>query len=283
MLIAVHGAARPPAAAATSASSSMSPCGGECRVGRTLLRGGPSSPARGADPRRRQHRPIATNKPSTSAAARRPPIATPSAAQAAGAGRAPRRSISHAHRCPRRCAAASRSSNISIIFPRKEFREKESATAASRRHQRVGRIAGRSADRWRWVGAPLACARGFGASLVNMLNQDRGALDRRKRLTPPQRRRPDQRLQEFVPILEQIDALRDALYDCTERLFDTVNKSPADLRSGYHRFLQLGGSTATDFRRYLRGQPLPRYGNGASRGYGRLRLIVKTSSGQSKC
>ena len=102
----------------------MSPCGGECRVGRTLLRGGPSSPARGADPRRRQHRPIATNKPSTSAAARRPPIATPSAAQAAGAGRAPRRSISHAHRCPRRCAAASRSSNISIIFPRKEFREK---------------------------------------------------------------------------------------------------------------------------------------------------------------
>ena len=134
----------------------MSPCGGECRVGRTLLRGGPSSPARGADPRRRQHRPIATNKPSTSAAARRPPIATPSAAQAAGAGRAPRRSISHAHRCPRRCAAASRSSNISIIFPRKEFREKELATAASRRRQRVGRIAGRSADRWRWVGAPLA-------------------------------------------------------------------------------------------------------------------------------
>ena len=137
----------------------MSPCGGECRVGRTLLRGGPSSPARGADPRRRQHRPIATNKPSTSAAARRPPIATPSAAQAAGAGRAPRRSISHAHRCPRRCAAASRSSNISIIFPRKEFREKESATAASRRRQRVGRIAGRSADRRRWVGAPLVRAR----------------------------------------------------------------------------------------------------------------------------
>ena len=32
----------------------MSPCGGECRVGRTLLRGGPSSPARGADPRRQQ-------------------------------------------------------------------------------------------------------------------------------------------------------------------------------------------------------------------------------------
>ena len=84
---------------------------------------------------------------------------TPSAAQAAGAARAPRRSISHAHRCPRRCAAASRSSNISIIFPRKEFREKELATAASRRRQRVGQIAGRSADRRRWVGATLARAR----------------------------------------------------------------------------------------------------------------------------
>ena len=128
---------------------------------------------------RRQHRPIATNKPSTSAAARRPPIATPSAAQAAGAGRAPRRSISHAHRCPRRCAAASRSSNISIIFPRKRIsrlgnrrrrpaggasgsvgsRVAPLATAASRRRQRVGRIAGRSADRRRWVGAPLVRAR----------------------------------------------------------------------------------------------------------------------------
>ena len=167
------------------------------------------------------------------------------------------------------------------------FHEKNSAKK-NRRRRPAGGTSGSVGSRV----APLtdgagsarpSCAREFGASLVNMLNQDRGALDRRKRLTPPQRRRPDQRLQEFVPILEQIDALRDALYDCTERLFDTVNKSPADLRSGYHRFLQLGGSTATDFRRYLRGQPLPRYGNGASRGYGRLRLIVKTSSGQSKC
>ena len=43
------------------------PRGGECRVGRTLPRGGPSSPAhgrrrRGADPRHRQHRPIATKQ-----------------------------------------------------------------------------------------------------------------------------------------------------------------------------------------------------------------------------
>ena len=90
----------------------MSPCGGECRVGRTLLRGGPSSPAHaGAGARRRSSAPpaspvrhqqtIATNKRSTSAAARRPPAAPQSAAQAAGAARAPRRSISHAHRSPR--------------------------------------------------------------------------------------------------------------------------------------------------------------------------------------
>jgi hypothetical protein len=48
-------------------------------------------PARGADPRRRQHRPIATNKRSTSAAARRPPTAAQSAAQARRAARAPRK------------------------------------------------------------------------------------------------------------------------------------------------------------------------------------------------
>ena len=44
---------------------------------------------------------IATNKRSTSAAARRPPAAPQSAAQARRAARAPRRSISHAHRSPR--------------------------------------------------------------------------------------------------------------------------------------------------------------------------------------
>ena len=33
------------AAAAVTSASAMSPCGGECRVGRTPLRGGPSSPA----------------------------------------------------------------------------------------------------------------------------------------------------------------------------------------------------------------------------------------------
>ena len=81
-----------------------------------------------------------------------------------------------------RCAAGSRSSNISISvrperpsssvrpqpkfhekefpdFHEKEFRDLDSATAASRRRQRVGRIAGRSADRRLWVGATLARAR----------------------------------------------------------------------------------------------------------------------------
>ena len=134
----------------------MSPCGGECRVGRarcradvavwrrvscwslTLPRGcrrvaasvvlvarcraGPSSPAHAGagaapNPRRRSAAPpaspvrhqqtIATNKRSTSAAARRPPAAAQSAAQAAGAGRAPRRSISHAHRSPQARAGQS--------------------------------------------------------------------------------------------------------------------------------------------------------------------------------
>ena len=129
----------------------MSPCGGECRVGRarcradvavwrrvscwslTLPRGcrrvaasvvlvarcraGPSSSAHAGagaapNPRPRRHRrspptTIATNKRSTSAAARRPPAAAQSAAQAAGAGRAPRRSISHAHRSPQARAGQS--------------------------------------------------------------------------------------------------------------------------------------------------------------------------------
>ena len=63
-----------------------------------------------------------------------------------------------------RCAAGSRSSNIIIssVRPEPDFHEKEfgmTATAASRRRQRVGRIAGRSADRRLWVGATLARAR----------------------------------------------------------------------------------------------------------------------------
>ena len=55
----------------------------------------------------RHQQPFATNKRSTSAAARRPPAAVQSAAQAAGAARAPRRSISHAHRSPQARAGQS--------------------------------------------------------------------------------------------------------------------------------------------------------------------------------
>ena len=119
-----------------SGPARTSPCGGEWRIGRPLLRSGPArnksktkwakrrpAGAAGRDRRsaRRRAAPnlappaspvrhqqtIATNKRSTSAAARRPPAAPQSAAQAAGAARAPRRSISHAHRSPRPRAAQS--------------------------------------------------------------------------------------------------------------------------------------------------------------------------------
>ena len=100
------------------AAARMSPCGGECRVGRTLPRGGPLVARRTPAPARRRfaappaspvrhQQPFATNKRSTSAAARRPPAAVQSAAQAAGAARAPRRSISHAHRSPQARAGQS--------------------------------------------------------------------------------------------------------------------------------------------------------------------------------
>ncbi len=74
----------------------MSLGGGECRVGRAAApwdhhrRRGAESSA----PSDRHQQPIDVG-------GRRPSIATHSAAQAAGAGRAPRRSISHARRCPR--------------------------------------------------------------------------------------------------------------------------------------------------------------------------------------
>ncbi len=67
----------------------MSPCGGECRVGGTLLRPGPNSPAIAG---------IARSPPTNDR--RRPPAAAQSAAQAGRAARAPHRSISHAHRLP---------------------------------------------------------------------------------------------------------------------------------------------------------------------------------------
>ena len=64
------------------------------------LAAAPASPVR-------HQQPFATNNRSTSAAARRPPAALQSAAQAAGAARAPRRSISHAHRSPQARAGQS--------------------------------------------------------------------------------------------------------------------------------------------------------------------------------
>ena len=73
----------------------MSPGGGECRVGRAA--------ARWDHHRRRGAESSAIDRhQQTIDVGRQPPsIATHSAAQAAGAGRAPRRSISYACRCPR--------------------------------------------------------------------------------------------------------------------------------------------------------------------------------------
>ena len=113
----------------------MSPCGGECRVGRSRCRAdvavwrrvscwshaaarwpvvaGARRRRRGADSRHRQHRPFATNNrsPPTNDRRRPPrggrPLPLQSAAQAAGAARAPRRSISHAHRSPQARAGQS--------------------------------------------------------------------------------------------------------------------------------------------------------------------------------
>ena len=94
------------------------------------------------------------------------------------------------HGAARPPAAASASS-----FHEKEFREKESATAASRRRQRVGRIAGRSAARISTkknsLGRRAPHARGFGASVVNLHPStqllNRGAVARHPvaRIAPP--------------------------------------------------------------------------------------------------
>jgi hypothetical protein len=101
--------------------------------------------------------------------------------------------------------------------------------------------------------------------------------DQECELAWPLMARRDPRLHEFLPLLEQIDALREALHERAADLFDKVNNSPVELRSDYHRFLQLGGSTAADLRIFLRGQQLRRIGDGASKDYGRLRLIAKTT------
>ena len=69
----------------------MSLGGGECRVGRAAARYDHHRRRSAAD-RHQQTIDVGCQPPS---------IATHSAAQAAGAGRAPRRSISHARRCPR--------------------------------------------------------------------------------------------------------------------------------------------------------------------------------------
>ena len=101
----------------------------------------------------------ATNKPSTSAAARRPPIATPSAAQAAGAGRAPRKvdlacsSLSTAlrGRQPQHQHHLSTKKNSA----KKNRRRRPAGGASGSVGSRVAPLPGFPRKRIRWVGAPL--------------------------------------------------------------------------------------------------------------------------------
>ena len=104
---------------------------------------GPSSPAR------RRIFPAIDRHQQTIDVGRQPPsIATHSAAQAAGAGRAPRRSISYACRCPRARAALSERCHKSPLTellkpdgcrapPRSSHR-----AAGARDHQRLARASG---------------------------------------------------------------------------------------------------------------------------------------------
>jgi len=140
----------------------MSPCGGECRrvscwshaAARWPVVAGARrrSSAPPASPVRHQQT-IATNKRSTSAAARRPPAAPQSAAQAAGAARAPRRSISHAHRSPQARAGESERCHKP---PQRSCLNR--GAVAHHRLARAAPPAPSSALR------PRARARGFGAS-----------------------------------------------------------------------------------------------------------------------
>ena len=163
----VANGARPAAAAATSASS-MSPCGGECRVGRTLLRGGPSSPARGADPRA-------------------PPASPDCHQQTIDVGR--RAATAHCHtqrrtggwrrsRIPQvDLACSSLSTALCGRKPQQQHQHhlstKKNSRTWNRRRRPAGGASGSSdrggADRRRWVGAPSR-ARGLSASLVNVVN-----------------------------------------------------------------------------------------------------------------
>ena len=101
---------------------------------------GPSSPAR-----RQSSPPSDRHQQTINVGCRRPSIATHSAAQAAGAGRAPRRSISYACRCPRARAALSERCHQSPLTellkpdgcrapPRSSHR-----AAGARHHQRLAR------------------------------------------------------------------------------------------------------------------------------------------------
>ena len=102
----------------------------------------------------------------------------------------------------------------------------------------------------------------------NQSNEPKAAVPRR----PYRKRHPDGRLADLLPLLADIDQLREQLHEATMALFNTVNGS-RPLFERYHRFLNAGGSTAEDLKRYLASKPFAREAPAISRGHNRIRLV----------
>jgi len=105
----------------------------------------------------------------------------------------------------------------------------------------------------------------------NQSSEPKAAVPRR----PFRKRHRNGRLADLLPLLAEIDRLRDQLHEATMALFNTVNTNRS-LFERYHRFLDAGGSTAEDLKRYLRSQPFGRGGQTISRGQNRIRLVAAT-------
>jgi hypothetical protein len=96
-----------------------------------------------------------------------------------------------------------------------------------------------------------------------------------KQRQPPDRpriTRPNPRLKELLPDLAYLDQLRDELHNETGYFIARLNDDQ-DLLRPYLRFLDSGGVTCEDLKRYLQGRPIKR-GRVITRKHGRLRLVV---------
>jgi hypothetical protein len=102
-------------------------------------------------------------------------------------------------------------------------------------------------------------------------SEPKAAVPRR----PFRKRHPDGRLADLLPLLTEIDRLRDQLHEATMALFNTVNAN-RPLFERYHRFLNAGGSTAEDLKRYLASKPFGRGAQTISRGHNLIRLVAAT-------